>query len=99
MGHSQETLEIRIPMFGSATGLIFENGGYVEVLMTFPEVHKLLDAWKEHEKGKAEPDKQLLETLESLFEKAFDSNVAIVAEVPIAKWRAKIIPIIRGAED
>jgi hypothetical protein len=64
MDHSEKTLELRIPRFGSVIGLIFEDGGSAEVLMTFPELHKLLDLWMEYERGKSEPDSQLIGALE-----------------------------------
>ena len=95
MGKVRRVSEIRIPGFGSVTGLIFEKGGCAEILMTFPELHRLLEEWRAHEKRKSKPDGKLIAALEVLCRKVHGFNMRIVAEVPIAKWRAKITPILR----
>ncbi len=95
MGKARRVSEIRIPSFGSVTGLIFEKGGYAEVLMTFPELDRLLREWMAHEKRKLRPDGKVIAALEVLRRKVYGFDAAIVAEVPIAKWKAKITPILR----
>ena len=95
MGKARRVSEIRIPSFGSVIGLIFEKGGCAEVLMTWPELDRLLREWMAHEKRKAKPDGKLIAALEVLSRKVDGFNARIVAEVPIAQWRAKITPILR----
>jgi hypothetical protein len=41
--------EIRLPRFGSVIGLTFDDGGAAEMLMTFPELRRVLNAWRDHE--------------------------------------------------
>jgi hypothetical protein len=95
VGKARRVSEIRIPSFGGVTGLIFEKGGYAEVLMTWPELYRLLRVWMAHEERKSRPDEKLIGALEVLCRKAHRFDAAIVAEVPIAQWKAKITPILR----
>lgn len=94
MARKKSLQEIRLPSFGSVIGLVFEHGGAAEVLMTFPELHYLLDAWRDHEEAKSRPDKKTIAALKVLHRKAWHFRPRMVAEVPIAQQRAKITPVL-----
>jgi hypothetical protein len=84
---------IRIPRFGSCIGLIFEKGGSAEILMTFPEISRLMRSWVDHEQQRRNPDEKTISALNVLLKKVRKFDAALVAEVPIAQRRAKIVPI------
>lgn len=84
---------IRFENFGSVTGLAFERRGAAEILMTFPEVSRVIHAWLDHETSKSKPDEKTLAALKLLCRKVHKLRVRIIAEVPIARRRAKIQPI------
>ena len=86
----------RIPLkrFGAVTGLIFEDGGAAEVVMTFPEVSRIVNAWQEHEAAKKKPDPKTMAALDVLASKVYKFDAKLVAEVPIAVHRATITPVI-----
>ena len=84
---------IRLPRFGSCIGLIFEDGGFAEMLMTFPELSRLIDAWLDHEGQKTRPDEKTLSALNVLSKKVRKFDAALVVEVPIAQRRARIVPV------
>ena len=88
--------EIRLPRFGSIIGLLFENGGEAEMLMTFPEIRRLLQAWREQELNR--PDRKTLSALDVLCKTTFNVGTRFVAEVPIAARRAKITPVFAESE-
>lgn len=52
--------EIRLKNFGSVIGLVFERGGAAEMLMSFPEIALLIDAWFEYESAKTKPNQRTL---------------------------------------
>lgn len=86
--------------WGSVIGLTFERGGSVEVLMTWPEVDRILHAWEQHEAEKKRPDGKVLEALKLLQRRVSRLNGELIAEVPIARRRALIIPIVpEGSQD
>ncbi|MGC1187779.1 MAG: hypothetical protein WA871_10335 [Candidatus Acidiferrales bacterium] len=87
---------IQLNSFGTVTGFVFEDGGSVEMIMALPELSRLLNAWEAYEKSKNKPDEKLLAALDVLAIKArAHFGTTIRAEVPIAKWKAKLTPIIR----
>ncbi len=91
---------ICLPSFGCVTGLRFDRGGSAEVLMTRPELSRLLRAWRTYETGKKKPDDKLVAALETLLRKVYGHfDVPMVAEVPIARWKAKLTPIVHGPEE
>jgi hypothetical protein len=97
MSRSARSEEIQLHSFGVVTGFVFEHGGSVEILMARPEVSRLLHAWEDYEKSKNKPDEKLLAALDVLAVKAHARfGTTIRAEVPIAKWKAKLTPVIRG---
>jgi hypothetical protein len=73
----QKQNEIRLTRFGSIIGLMFENGGAAEMLMTFPEIHRLLEAWQEQELVKKQPDQKIVSALDVLCRKVFKSVRAL----------------------
>ena len=85
---------IRIPRFGSCIGLLFEEGGAAEIVMTFPDLSRLLDAWLDHERQKRNPDEGTVSALNVLSKNVRKFDAAVVAEVPIAQRKAKIVPIL-----
>ena len=87
--------QIHLRRFGSVTGLNFEDGGSAEMLMTVPEVSRILKAWLSHEKKRRRPDEKTVSALAVLNRKVYKFEAAIVAEVPIAQRRAKIVPVLR----
>ncbi len=96
MRRQQDSSDIRLRSFGSLTGLIFERGGYAEIQMTRFELCRIVDAWRAHERAKNNPDEKLLAALNVVSKKSHSRfKAAMVAEVPIAMWRAEIVPIIR----
>ena len=86
--------EIHLRRFGSVTGLNFEDGGSAEMLMTFPEVSRILKAWLDHERKRHRPDEKTVSALSVLSRKVYKFKGAIVADVPIAQRRAKIVPVV-----
>jgi hypothetical protein len=88
------TSEIRLPRFGSVVGLAFEDGGAAEILMTFPELRRILEAWQDAEAAKSHPDPKIISALDVLRKKALSVRTRFIAEVPIAQSRARIIPIL-----
>lgn len=84
---------IRIPRFGSCIGLIFEEGGSAEILMTFPEISRLMRSWVDHEQQSRNPDEKTISALNVLLKRVRKFDAALVAEVPIAQRKAKIVPI------
>src|SRR4051812_26128194 len=87
---------IRIRSFGSLVGLLFERGGSAEVLMTFPELSRLVDAWSAYERAKTRADEETLEALNVLRKRARRFDAAFIVEVPIAQRRARIVPVVEA---
>ena len=94
MGRRVDKKRIRLSQFGTCIGLVFEKGGSAEMLMTFPEISRLLGVWSDHERQKRNPDEKTLSALNILSKKVRKFDAAVVAEVPIAQRRAKIVPIV-----
>ncbi len=94
MRQQKKLREIRLRSFGSVIGLVFERGGAVEVLMTFPELCRILNSWREEEASKPHPDQKTVSALDLLHKKALKVRTRFVAEVPIAARRAKITPVV-----
>ena len=93
MSRVTKNSEIRLLSFGTVTKLIFEAGGYAEILMTGPELSRILDAWRTYEREKTKPDEKVIAALDLLCRKARGSfGAAIRAEVPIAQRSARIRP-------
>ncbi len=94
MRQQKKMQEIRLKSFGSVIGLVFERGGAAEILMTFPELRRILNSWREEETRKSHPDQKTISALDLLHKKAINVRTRFVAEVPIAARRAKIIPVV-----
>ena len=94
MTRRKQQKRIRLENFGSVIGLIFEDGGSAEVLMTFPELSHLVKSWLAYEESKRKPGAKTIAALNVLREKVYKFDAGFVAEVPIAKVRAKIVPVI-----
>jgi hypothetical protein len=62
--------------------------------MTFPEISRLLGVWSGHERQKRNPDERTLSALNILSKKVRKFDAAVVAEVPIAQRKARIVPIV-----
>jgi len=77
--------------FGSLIGFRFnKNQGSAEVLMTFPEIQRILEDLAEYEKSKEEPNKKAIEALEFLDDYLFDFPLGFVANVVIGQSHVKI---------
>ena len=97
MAAKRRIKSVWLQSWGSAIGLNFERGGTVEVLMTWPEVRRILDAWKEYEGMKKKPETKVLDALIFLQRRVSHLPGEIIAEVPIAQGHALIIPVIPDA--
>jgi len=88
------TKEVHLESFGSVTGLLLERGMCVEVLMTWPEVTRILDAYIVHEKGKEKPNVDMIASIRKVTDHVSKQDVAFRAAVVIAQHRAKITPVV-----
>ena len=94
MARRKQLREIHLQQFGSVRGLDFRHGGRAEIVMTYPEIGQLLEAWSELETQKSKTDSRIIAALDFLSHKCHLLDAAIVALVPIAQERAKIVPIL-----
>ena len=85
----EDTAIIRMPNFGTVTGLKFDDGGYAEVRMGSPEVARILDALLDYESEQDSPDEKILEKLKSVRSHYFDRSPELLAEVVIGAYRVK----------
>ena len=77
--------------FGSLIGFRFnKNQGSAEVLMTFPEIQRILEDLAEYEKSKEEPNKKVIEALGFLNDYLFGFPLGFVANVVIGQSHVKI---------
>lgn len=91
----QRKQPIHMSSFGGATGFTFERGGNVEIAMNRTEISRILSALLEFEEGSRRPDAKLISAVKTVMSKAHSrfARTRIVAEVPIARKRAKLVPI------
>lgn len=80
---------IRMPSFGTVSGLKFENGGYAEVSMGTSEVNRLLDVLIKFEEGRPQPNLQILESLRRVSDHYFDRAPELLAEAVIGAYRVE----------
>jgi hypothetical protein len=79
--------------FGSLIGFRFNKSqGSAEVLMTFPEIQRILEELAEYEKSKKEPNRKIIDALEVLDNYLFGFPLGLVANVVIGQSHVKIEP-------
>jgi hypothetical protein len=62
--------------FGSAIAMNFKNNsGSVEVIMTFPEINRILKALREYETTKPEPDTEVTAAIDKISEAFFPCDI------------------------
>ncbi|MDY6839093.1 MAG: hypothetical protein SWH78_14095 [Thermodesulfobacteriota bacterium] len=79
--------------FGSLIGFRFSaSQGSAEVLMTFPELQRLLEELGEYENSQAQPNQQVLGAIKILNEYLFGFPLGLVANVVIGQSHVRIQP-------
>lgn len=93
---SDYTPPIRVKSFGSLVALRFVSGGTAEVLMTTPEVTRILRACDAFEASRAEPNQEAQEAIDLLLEhfSEIEESISLLADVPIAALGARLVPSI-----
>lgn len=90
---------ITIQSFGTATAMNFDDySGSVEILMTFPEVRKILAAFHEYETTKPEPNEEIITAIDRLTEAFYGTDIKIIADVPIAQRKVLFRPAVMEEE-
>jgi hypothetical protein len=86
---------ITLKSFGSAVAMNFQdNSGSVEVIMTFPEITRILKALREYETTKPEPNVEVTAAIDKLTDAFFSSDIQMLIDVPIAHNRVLLRPAI-----
>jgi len=88
------TTEVHLESFGSVTGLLVERGMCAEVLMTWPEVTRIIDAYIRHEEGKAKPNTDMVAMMKKVSSHISKQKMALRASVVIAQQKAMITPVV-----
>jgi hypothetical protein len=86
---------IVLKSFGSAVAMNFQdNSGSVEVIMTFPEITRILKALREYETTKPEPNTGVTAAIDKVIEAFFPCDIQMLIDVPIAQNRVLLRPAV-----
>jgi len=92
-GDDMPSKALYLDSFGSLIGFRFSrNQGSAEVLMTWPELQRILEVVTEYEKSKTKPNERAIEALELLHKYFLGFPIGLVANVVIGQSHVKLEP-------